>query len=210
MERPLATVAFAECNMRRTPPGKVFWIVEKENKWFVWQRHKADRKPILGEFVAIRGLWSGKHYAHRILLKTPRCFEIAVAEDPATLQMAWDWLCDNLLPMLEKDQKMPLSAQLEFLKKFFEGRRWTTFDAQENFTMQTEREKSEKDTISSNNSVTTEENDDNFCKICFEKEINCALVECGHAALCLDCSNGLQDCPICRQPIKKVLKLYKS
>ncbi|KAL6048341.1 Baculoviral IAP repeat-containing protein 2 [Balamuthia mandrillaris] len=52
--------------------------------------------------------------------------------------------------------------------------------------------------------------DENMCKICFEIEINSVILECGHSATCLSCSSGLQTCPLCRQPITRVVKLFKA
>lgn len=52
------------------------------------------------------------------------------------------------------------------------------------------------------------------CKVCWERVINCVLYTCGHMCLCFDCAmtirgeNGL--CPICRQAIVDVIKIYKS
>jgi len=54
------------------------------------------------------------------------------------------------------------------------------------------------------------ENDDDdkdMCVICWERKVNTLLLECGHRALCLECS-AIQDCPICRQPIARVVKIY--
>jgi hypothetical protein len=52
--------------------------------------------------------------------------------------------------------------------------------------------------------------DKDLCKICMENPVECAIVECGHTCLCLTCAAPLKQCPVCRQPIVKVLKLFKS
>eukprot|EP00993_Chasmostoma_nieuportense_P003534 NODE_4244_length_819_cov_58.072254_g4086_i0.p1 GENE.NODE_4244_length_819_cov_58.072254_g4086_i0~~NODE_4244_length_819_cov_58.072254_g4086_i0.p1 ORF type:complete len:233 (+),score=47.28 NODE_4244_length_819_cov_58.072254_g4086_i0:43-741(+) len=49
----------------------------------------------------------------------------------------------------------------------------------------------------------------NRCKICFENEINCVLLECGHLCACFDCGKQLKQCPFCRQRILKVKKTFK-
>jgi len=59
-------------------------------------------------------------------------------------------------------------------------------------------------------SVPQEEKYYNTCKICFEKELNCALVPCGHMVICLLCVQQIQVCPICRKPVEQVLKVYKG
>ena len=57
--------------------------------------------------------------------------------------------------------------------------------------------------------------DDDDCIICCERVIDCALVNCGHAVLCYPCAVQVQFggdglCPICRENIKEVLKIYKK
>jgi hypothetical protein len=46
----------------------------------------------------------------------------------------------------------------------------------------------------------------------FDHEINCALLPCGHACVCNNCSQQLiaakQSCPMCRQQIASYLKIY--
>ena len=53
--------------------------------------------------------------------------------------------------------------------------------------------------------------DDGFCIICFERRVDCAILECGHACICMACSSGLRgECPVCRGTISRVVKLYYS
>jgi len=40
-----------------------------------------------------------------------------------------------------------------------------------------------------------------LCAICLDRPKNCFLRPCGHVASCMDCSQHLQACPICRAPI---------
>lgn len=47
------------------------------------------------------------------------------------------------------------------------------------------------------------------CKICLDKEINCVFTPCGHACCCLDCGPGLNKCPICRKNLEKIIKFYR-
>ena len=37
-----------------------------------------------------------------------------------------------------------------------------------------------------------DDDDDDLCVICWENPINTVILECGHRALCLDCSEGLR------------------
>ncbi|EGG13831.1 hypothetical protein DFA_11592 [Cavenderia fasciculata] len=56
---------------------------------------------------------------------------------------------------------------------------------------------------------TTNNNNNNICKICFENKIDTVLLDCGHMANCLICAQKVDRCPICRGPIKKVVKIYQ-
>jgi len=51
---------------------------------------------------------------------------------------------------------------------------------------------------------------DEKCVICFSKtDRKSALVPCGHTQLCATCvKKKLETCPLCREPIEKVIKLY--
>lgn len=57
------------------------------------------------------------------------------------------------------------------------------------------------------------EEDDRLCKICYEKNANCVLLECGHSISCVDCGKELlrlnQQCPICRTDIVRVVRIFK-
>jgi hypothetical protein len=51
------------------------------------------------------------------------------------------------------------------------------------------------------------------CKVCCESRINCALLPCGHLALCfdcaLDCLSHSFPCPVCREPISRVARTFQ-
>jgi len=52
-----------------------------------------------------------------------------------------------------------------------------------------------------------------LCKICFVKEKeNCAFIPCGHVACCSECSNSFmhKNCPICREFVTGILKIYDT
>ena len=55
-----------------------------------------------------------------------------------------------------------------------------------------------------------EKESDNACKICFDNEINCVLLPCGHLVICLACSERLSDCPLCRAPITEAKVVFRS
>uniref|UniRef100_A0A1A8II99 E3 ubiquitin-protein ligase NEURL1B n=3 Tax=Nothobranchius kuhntae TaxID=321403 RepID=A0A1A8II99_NOTKU len=52
------------------------------------------------------------------------------------------------------------------------------------------------------------------CTICFDQEVDTVIYTCGHMCLCNDCGLRLKRqinacCPICRRPIKDVIKTYR-
>jgi len=54
------------------------------------------------------------------------------------------------------------------------------------------------------------EEDGKLCKICFDNEINTVLLDCGHQCCCTTCATQLSDCPICRQPIARIVTTYTA
>ena len=53
------------------------------------------------------------------------------------------------------------------------------------------------------------------CAICLEKEPDSALIPCGHMCMCYECAVTVQKlrsslCPICRQPILDILRIYRT
>jgi len=53
------------------------------------------------------------------------------------------------------------------------------------------------------------------CSVCMECEANAALYPCGHMSMCYDCAVNVQKlhcalCPICRQPIIDILRIYRT
>lgn len=55
---------------------------------------------------------------------------------------------------------------------------------------------------------------DDHCIICLDSHADSVLYQCGHLCLCYTCAKTLQDraghCPMCRAPIRDVLRVYKS
>ncbi|PSN33668.1 hypothetical protein C0J52_21788 [Blattella germanica] len=52
------------------------------------------------------------------------------------------------------------------------------------------------------------------CLVCGEKEVDAALVPCGHNLFCLDCANRLCDadstpiCPVCQLPVAQAIRIF--
>lgn len=60
-----------------------------------------------------------------------------------------------------------------------------------------------------------QEEADTDCRICFESPIDSVLCNCGHSLTCHACGMkllGVKDpvCPVCRQPILNVVRIYKA
>ncbi|KAH9515172.1 RING finger protein 34 [Bulinus truncatus] len=52
--------------------------------------------------------------------------------------------------------------------------------------------------------------DDSLCHICMDSLVDCILLECGHMVTCTQCGKRLADCPICRQYIARVVRVFRS
>lgn len=52
------------------------------------------------------------------------------------------------------------------------------------------------------------------CTVCYEREVNSVLYKCGHVCMCFECAIQVKEkgslCPICRQTIHDVIKIYKT
>jgi len=46
------------------------------------------------------------------------------------------------------------------------------------------------------------------CIVCFSRPQEMAVVPCGHLSMCNTCSSELKECPLCRGPIEKLLRIY--
>jgi len=51
-------------------------------------------------------------------------------------------------------------------------------------------------------------NDESSCVICFDRPRTALLMPCGHAYMCIECANGLENrtCPVCRTKIEKIVR----
>ncbi|XP_059147850.1 uncharacterized protein LOC131935472 [Physella acuta] len=46
------------------------------------------------------------------------------------------------------------------------------------------------------------------CKICMDKDVAVVFLPCGHLASCTDCAASLDKCPICRNPVKGIVRAF--
>lgn len=69
--------------------------------------------------------------------------------------------------------------------------------------------------MSASNDNPIADNESNECNVCYERSINCVLYTCGHMCMCFECAMAVKKdrgalCPICRQHIKDVIKIFRS
>ncbi|ORX95677.1 hypothetical protein K493DRAFT_337238 [Basidiobolus meristosporus CBS 931.73] len=61
---------------------------------------------------------------------------------------------------------------------------------------------------------TRSESEDSLCRICCDATINCVMLECGHMATCMTCGKRLKEskneCPLCREPITRLVHVFRS
>jgi hypothetical protein len=48
------------------------------------------------------------------------------------------------------------------------------------------------------------------CVICFDALRQVCFAPCGHYAACADCSRRMDDCPICKEPIRQRTRIYEA
>lgn len=58
--------------------------------------------------------------------------------------------------------------------------------------------------------VPVEYGETKLCKICYQVPCNMALVPCGHVVACDRCAVKFDNCPVCRQQIRSIVRLYYS
>ncbi|CAF0802997.1 unnamed protein product [Adineta ricciae] len=64
--------------------------------------------------------------------------------------------------------------------------------------------------LMASNETSADLNTEEACKVCLDAVANCAFIECGHIVCCLNCAKLLTRCPVCRETIKRTLRVYKS
>lgn len=57
-------------------------------------------------------------------------------------------------------------------------------------------------------STPTQPNDMMLCKICLENEVGIVFLPCGHLCCCVQCAPAVQQCPVCRAPIRGNVRTY--
>ena len=50
--------------------------------------------------------------------------------------------------------------------------------------------------------------DRNQCVVCLDAPRSAVFVDCGHLVVCNACAEKVRECPLCRKPKTKVLRVY--
>ena len=48
------------------------------------------------------------------------------------------------------------------------------------------------------------------CQICYEGEQDALFYDCGHVCACVECARQVEICPVCRRPVRAVVKIYRT
>ncbi len=51
--------------------------------------------------------------------------------------------------------------------------------------------------------------DEILCKICMDSSVDCVFLECGHMVTCVQCGKQMNECPICRQYVVRVVRTFR-
>eukprot|EP01125_Pyxidicula_operculata_P018378 TRINITY_DN6527_c0_g1_i2.p1 TRINITY_DN6527_c0_g1~~TRINITY_DN6527_c0_g1_i2.p1 ORF type:complete len:141 (-),score=8.51 TRINITY_DN6527_c0_g1_i2:68-490(-) len=137
----------------------------------------------------------------------------------------WEWLNTNMTDRLENMLEVD---RLPYLLYFFNTRISKNGDHDLSPVVADDEDISDENKSSSTTHSTTtttttttttkdtnnnisEMEEKNMCKICYERECDTVILTCNHSVMCYDCSQlELKDCPICRKPIKAIIKIFKS
>jgi len=66
----------------------------------------------------------------------------------------------------------------------------------------------DKQTITEEMALETKASVNNPCVLCWKEEKRLACIPCGHLAACINCSQQLRACPICRRGIEAFVRIY--
>lgn len=55
-----------------------------------------------------------------------------------------------------------------------------------------------------------DDNESNLCIVCMDNPVETVFLECGHLACCKTCGKKLNQCPICRNTITRVINIFRA
>ena len=50
----------------------------------------------------------------------------------------------------------------------------------------------------------------NTCKVCFDAEVRCVFLHCGHLICCVECAGKMYECPLCKERVLGYIKIYRA
>jgi len=205
--------------------GKLWWVILAENEYFSVQKHRTNESRLKGFITDVRSKFVQEARPFRILLKDNTFHTIGTAETEGEIMGLWKWIQDNLMPKLRGYNQ---STIYPYLIYFFtnrvaeqkgqdlsplapdEEKTQTLSQSQQTLTLPQQLQQSQ--TQPQQPQLTPQAQPLEDCKICFERECNTVIISCGHSVLCTHCAEtlDLKTCPICRNPIEKIVQIYKS
>ncbi|CAN0266631.1 unnamed protein product [Ectocarpus sp. 13 AM-2016] len=48
-----------------------------------------------------------------------------------------------------------------------------------------------------------------YTQVCFDNEINCAFIPCGHYCCCVECASRSHECPVCRTVVTQTVRIFR-
>lgn len=128
-------------------------------------------------------------------------------DDPWIEHAKWSPKCDYLVLKLGDEMKNGLSLEVRSKETESSGAKKESVEKHlgngESAKQKTEESQISRDSGASAGSSKV------ICKVCYDQEVDIALVRCGHT-VCKNCFTALDKCPICRQPIDGYVRLYMS
>lgn len=62
------------------------------------------------------------------------------------------------------------------------------------------------------NTIISKENssfENSKCVVCWDNDRDCLIMPCRHNTSCIKCTKSLKSCPICRNPLQDIIRIYK-
>lgn len=131
-------------------------------------------------------------------------------DDPWVEHAKWSPNCDYLVLKMSDEMKNGLSLKIKTNSKETKETSKTTKKSVEKKLQNGESSKQKvEDSNISSDSGANEINSKTTCKVCYDEDVDIALVPCGHT-VCKNCFTALDKCHVCRKPIEGYVRLYMS
>ncbi|KAH7964500.1 hypothetical protein HPB51_027262 [Rhipicephalus microplus] len=195
-------------NCRLDPMDKPLWVIS--------DKYACGKVKFFGQICCLNEIAASNMIGMDQLLSGSLAFGLTTC-NPASLQHTASELPADLEALLDrpeywvfqKDIPCLLNDELTFVTGDDGSKRGSPVTKIE---QSTEQPIVEKSTAKAPKKPLEEPDDD--CRICFEKPIDSVLVKCGHSLTCHECGLKLlkeaPQCPVCRQRIQEVIRIYKA